>query len=147
MEWIIYVSVAIIAVSFAFLVYYLIRTLVAMKATMISLSNTVESLEKQVDSVTKESKELIHKTNILADDMQRKSDALNSVFHAAKDLGDSFQRINLSVKKVSESVSRRADEQSDQIAQAVKWGNVALQFWEKWRAKKSQMDNEKQEEK
>ncbi|MDQ0254995.1 uncharacterized protein YoxC [Evansella vedderi] len=146
MENLLYVSVAIVAVAFAVLVYYLIKTLIAMRITLDNVSSTVEGLQQQVDTITKESTELLHKTNLLADDIQRKSDSLNSIFSAAKDLGESVQRINYSVKRVSEAVSKKADEQSEQVAQAVKWGNVALQFWEKWQAKKDERNKKENSE-
>ncbi|MFA9559060.1 DUF948 domain-containing protein [Evansella sp. AB-rgal1] len=140
LDWLLYISVAIIAIAFAILVYYLIKTIISMKKTLDAVSSTVEGLQKQVDGITRESTELLHKTNRLAEDIQQKSDALNSVFLAAKDLGDSMQRINYSIKRVSDVVSQKADEQSDQVAMAVKWGNVAMSFWEKWKAKKQQAD-------
>ncbi|UTR11420.1 DUF948 domain-containing protein [Evansella sp. LMS18] len=140
MEWLLYLSVAIIAVAFAALVFYLIKTLISMKQTLDNVSSTVEGLQQQVDGITKESQELIHKTNLLADDIQRKSDSLNSVFAAANDLGETVQNVNHSLKTVSAAISKKANEQSDQVAQAVKWGNVALDFWGKWKAKKADID-------
>ncbi|MCD8509995.1 MAG: DUF948 domain-containing protein [Bacillus sp. (in: Bacteria)] len=145
MDNLLYISVTIIAVAFVFLVYFLINTLIAMRKTLESVSTTVEGLQKQVDDITKESAQLIHKSNLLADDIQRKSNSLDSLFLAAKDLGDSVQRINSSVKRVSDAVSKTAEEQSDQVAQAVKWGNVAMQFWEKWQIKKAEQEKKKQE--
>ncbi|WP_099550441.1 DUF948 domain-containing protein, partial [Pseudomonas sp. 2995-3] len=107
--------IVIIAVAFAFLVYYLIKTLIAMRKTMDSLSVTVEDLQKQIDGVTKESTGLLHKTNHLADDFKKKSESLDSVFFAARDLGDSLQQMNRTVKSVSNTVSQKANQQSEQV--------------------------------
>jgi uncharacterized protein YoxC len=140
----IYISVSIIAVAFAILVYYLIITIIAMRKTLESVSVTLDGLQKQVDGITKESTELLHKTNYLADDIQKKSDALNSVFLAAKDLGESMNRINQSFIRVSDAVSQKTNEQSEQVAQVVKWGNVALEFWGKWKEKKAKTENKEE---
>ncbi|UCZ52315.1 DUF948 domain-containing protein [Bacillus shivajii] len=140
MEWLLYVSVAIIAVAFAFLVFYLIQTLISMRKTIENIGSTVDGLQKQVEDLSEESTQLLHKTNRLADDIQQKSDSLNTVFLAAKDLGDSLQRVNHSVRKVSDAVSSKANNQSEQMAQAVQWGNVALNLWEKWKIKKSETE-------
>lgn len=144
MDNLLYISVTIIAVAFVFLVYFLINTLIAMRKTLESVSSTVEGLQRQVDDIMKESAQLIHKSNLLADDIQRKSDSLDSIFLAAKDLGESVQRINYSVKRVSEAVSKTANEQSEQVAQAVRWGNIAMQFWEKWQAKKAEQEKKQE---
>lgn len=143
MEVLLYISAIIAAGAFAFLVYYLIKTLQAMKNTLEKVTKTVEGLQKQVDEITIESSQLLQKTNMLADDIQQKSESLNTLFAAAKDIGESMQHVNASLRKVSQTVSKAADENSEQVAQAVKWGNIVLNLWEKWKEKREKAELKK----
>ncbi|CAM3855775.1 DUF948 domain-containing protein [Alkalicoccus chagannorensis] len=140
MEWLLYISILIIALAFAMLVIYFVATLKALRKTMDNVTTTVEELQEQVNGITNESTNLLHKTNALADDIQHKSDTLNSIFLAAQDLGVTFQNMNTSVKRVSDTVSKQADERSEQAAKAVQWGNVALELWTRWKKKKAEQE-------
>ncbi|MBU9721091.1 MULTISPECIES: DUF948 domain-containing protein [Bacillaceae] len=136
MDNLLYISIGVIAVAFVILVYYLIKTIFAMKKTQENIMDTVLNIKGQVNEVAKESKDLIHKSNHLLEDFKRKSESLDSVFIAAKDLGDSLQQMNRSVKVLSNTVSQKANQQSEQVAQAIQWGSAAIDLWAKWKDKK-----------
>src|SRR5699024_952872 len=90
----------------------------------------------QIDGITKETEELLHRTNRLADNIEEKTTALNGVFSSVKELGDSLGQVNRSIRHVSDVVSTQTVEQSDQIAKAVQWGNIAINFIKKIKSKK-----------
>lgn len=141
-----YISAFIVAIAFAFLVIYLIRTLKSANRTLDHLANTVAGLEVQMKGITRESEELLHRTNRLADDLQEKSQSLNTVFSSVKELGDSVGQITRSIRHMSTTVSTQAVKQSDQIAQAVQWGNVAIDLYAKFKDKKNQKVSKSEEE-
>ena len=87
--------------------------------------------------ITAETTALLHKTNLLAEDIQRKSEALNTVVDSVKGVGDSIQDLNKSIKSVSSSVSEKVEENKETVAQVVQWSNVALDVWERIKLKEN----------
>ncbi|PLR98175.1 DUF948 domain-containing protein [Bacillus sp. T33-2] len=137
MEIILYLSVAVIAVAFFILVMYLAKTLKSLQTTLDSVSHTLAGLEQQLDGVTRETTMLLHKTNTLADDIQKKSESLNGVVNAVKDVGNSVHRFNQTINNVQNLVDRQIDKNKDKITQVVQWSNVFLELKEKWKTKKT----------
>jgi uncharacterized protein YoxC len=138
MEIILYLSVALIAIAFLVLVIYLAKTLNSLQETLSNVSTTLTGLEKQLDGVTKETTELLHKTNALADDIQEKSQNLNSVVSAVKNVGTTVNKFNGTLKTLTESFDIQVEENKEKISQIVQWGNVFLELKDKWVAKKQQ---------
>lgn len=104
------------------------------------MSGTVSDLEVQMRGITKETTELLAKTNRLADDLQQKSESLNTVVQAVTEIGESVQRFNTSIKSVSNTIAHKAEASSETLSQALQWGNVAIDLWDKWKQKKRQKD-------
>lgn len=136
MDSLLYISALIAALAFAALVIYLIRTLKTANRTLDHVANTMAGLEKQVNGITKETEELLHRTNRLADDIQEKTEALNSVFSTVKELGESLSQVNHSIRHASNVVSTQTVQQSEQIAKVVQWGNAAIDLYAKFKRKK-----------
>ena len=84
---ILYLSVALIAVAFLILVIYLSKTLKSVQMTLTNVASTLDGLEGQMKGITAETTELLHKTNRLAEDIQEKSEKLNTVVHAVQEVG------------------------------------------------------------
>ena len=137
MEIILYLSAAVAAVAFLVLVIFLAKTLKSLQSTLDSVANTLTSLESQLDGVTRETTVLLHKTNTLADDIQQKSQSLNSVVTAVKDVGNSVQRFNQSLHSISSMVDNQIHKNQDTISQVVQWSNVFLELKDKWKARRS----------
>lgn len=137
MEIILYLSAAVAAVAFLILVIYLAKTLKSLQGTLDSVAHTLTGLEKQLDGVTRETTVLLHKTNSLADDIQQKSESLNSVVSAVKDVGNSVQRFNQSIHSISSMVDNQIDKNQDKISQVVQWSNVFLELKDKWKSRRT----------
>lgn len=135
MEIILYLSVAVIAIAFLVLVIFLSRTLKSVQTTLDSVSRTLVGLEQQLDGVTRETTDLLHKTNTLADDIQKKSESLNGIVSAVKDVGTSVQRFNHSIQSVTTAVDQQLQRNKDKISQVVQWSNVVLELKEKWQSR------------
>lgn len=136
MKIILYLSVALIAIAFFILVIYISKTLKSLQATLQSVSKTLGGLEDQLRGVTTETTELLQKTNGLAEDLQRKSESLNSVVDAVKDVGTTVSHFNQTLQNVTLAVEKQVDNNKDKISQVIQWGNVFLEIKEKWKAKK-----------
>jgi uncharacterized protein YoxC len=136
MQIILYLSVALIAIAFLVLVIFLATTLKSFQVTLTSVSKTLAGLEKQLDSVTAETTILLQKTNALADDIQQKSESLNSVVDAVKDVGSTVTKFNGTLQNITNSVDRQVEESKEKISQIVQWSNIFLELKDKWQARK-----------
>ncbi|MEO2078524.1 MAG: DUF948 domain-containing protein [Bacillus sp. (in: firmicutes)] len=142
MQIILYLSVALIAIAFLVLVIYLSATLKSLQGTLSSVSKTLTGLEKQLDGVTTETTLLLQKTNALAEDIQQKSEGLNSVVDAVKDVGVTVSKFNGTLLNLTNTVDQQVEDSKEKISQIVQWSNVILELKDKWQARK-QTKNEK----
>jgi uncharacterized protein YoxC len=139
-EIILYLSAAVAAIAFLILVINLSKTLKSVDNTLDTLSRTVDRLEGQLKDVTAETAELLHKTNALAEDVQHKTEQLNTVVYAVKDVGSSVHNLNHSLKKVTTTVASQMEKNQYKISQAVQWGNVVKQMVDKFKEDKQKTD-------
>jgi len=138
MKIILYLSVALIAVAFFVLVIYLSKTLKSLQKTLESVSSTLMGLEGQLDGVTKETTALLHRTNTLADDITKKSESLNTVVDAVKDVGKAVHKFNHSIQNIANTVDKQIDQNKEKISQVMQWSNVVLELKDKWKSRKEQ---------
>ncbi len=138
MQIILYLSVALIAIAFFVLVIFLSTTLKSFQVTLTSVSKTLTGLEKQLDGVTAETTILLQKTNALADDIKMKTDRLNSVVEAVKDVGTTVTKFNGTLQNITQTVDMQVEESKEKISQIVQWSNIVLELKDKWQARKQQ---------
>ncbi|CAH0126063.1 hypothetical protein SRABI96_00080 [Peribacillus sp. Bi96] len=138
MEIILYVSAAVAAIAFLILVIFLTKVLTSLQTTLDSVARTLTGLESQMQGITLETTQLLHKTNTLAEDLQHKSENLNTVVDAVKEVGTSISSFNSSVQKVSHKVQAEIDNNQERISQIVQWSNVALEIRDKWKSRTKQ---------
>lgn len=81
---------------------------------------------KQVEGITTETTLLLQKTNDLAEDVNYKVDRLNSVFDGVHEVGETFHNLTLSMKKLSNTVNKAADVDSEKAEEAVKWTSAIV---------------------
>lgn len=136
MIMILYVSAALIAIAFLILVIFVSKTLKSLQATLDNISKTVGGLEKQLEGVTTETTKLLHKSNLLADDLQQKAEGLNSVVTAVKEVGETVSHFNHTLQNITNSVDKQVDNNKDKISQVIQWSNVFLELKDKWKEKK-----------
>lgn len=135
---ILYFSVALIAIAFTILVIYLNKMLNSVKHTLDSVAQTLDGLEKQLQGVTSETTTLLHKTNELMDDVQKKSEALNVLVTSFSEIGETVHRLNSSIRKVSDKVSNEAEHKNESVSQVVSWGSAAIDIWKRIKENKKQ---------
>lgn len=93
-------------------------------------------IEGQMEGITRESTSLLEKTNGLAEDIQEKSQQLNSVVTAAKGFADSVSNLSDSVKHVTSSINTNVVKNSDQIAKVIQWSNAFMGIRDKLKDQK-----------
>lgn len=135
MEIILYIAAMVAAVAFLILCVSLSMTLFSVKRTLQTVSETMDGLTVQLEGVTTETTALLNKTNALAEDIQQKSQQLNTVVAAVKGVGDTVASMNTSVKRVTNAVSAEAERNSDKVAQVIQWGQVAFELMDKVKAR------------
>ena len=122
-------GVIIVAVAFAVLVLYLAQTLKSTQRTLNNVADTLEGVERQVEGITTETTLLLQKTNDLAEDVNHKVARLNSVFEGVEEVGDTFNNLTRSMKKLSNSISVSSEEDVEKATEAVKWSTAIMNIW------------------
>ncbi|CEG23292.1 hypothetical protein BN1080_02243 [Planococcus massiliensis] len=138
MDWqiLLYIAAIVAAIGFLILCVALAMTLNSLKNTLKEVTGTVAGLENQLQGVTLETTNLLHKTNELAEDIQVKSEKLNTVVDAVKGVGNSVTDLNSSIRRVTSEVSTQVELNQDKIAQVVQWSNVVMGIRDKWKERK-----------
>ncbi|CAM5202610.1 putative protein YoxC OS=Ureibacillus acetophenoni OX=614649 GN=SAMN05877842_102546 PE=4 SV=1 [Ureibacillus acetophenoni] len=90
-----------------------------------------------MEGITRETTSLLEKTNSLAEDIADKSERLNTVVDAVKNIGTSVNGLNQSINRISTSIVTEVEKNEEKIAQVVQWGNIAIELADKWKQRKS----------
>ncbi|MNB84889.1 hypothetical protein D3C75_317710 [compost metagenome] len=101
---IIELSVALVAVAFAVLVFFLIKTLNSAKESLDKVSQTLQEVQKTVDALTYEIKTTVRHANDITADVQGKIQKIDPIVDSVKNLGDVMNELTLTVKQVSVTV-------------------------------------------
>jgi uncharacterized protein YoxC len=97
------ISVAIIAIAFGVLVYFLVRTLTAVQTSLKETNETIVQIQGTLDDVTTEVKGLIRNTNQITLDVRNKMKALDSLFGTVENVGDTLEGVTSSLRSASAS--------------------------------------------
>ncbi|WP_379131336.1 DUF948 domain-containing protein [Paenibacillus sp. sgz500958] len=100
---IIELSVALVAVAFAILVFFLIKTLKSAKESLDKVSQTLQEVQKTIDELTYEVKTTVRHANDITLDVQGKIQKIDPIMDTVKNLGDVMSELTLSMKQVSVS--------------------------------------------
>ncbi|WP_150273488.1 DUF948 domain-containing protein [Paenibacillus tepidiphilus] len=119
---IIELSVALVAIAFAVLVFFLIKTLQSAKVSLDKVSQTLQEVQKTVDELTYEVKTTVRHANDITADVQGKIQKIDPIVDSVKNLGDVMNELTLTVKQVSVTViekfrkSRELKEKADTVS-------------------------------
>jgi uncharacterized protein YoxC len=106
---IIEISVAIIALAFAALVIYLIAMIQTLRGLLGQVNHTLVHVRSQLDDMGGEAKKVIEHTNQMGADLQKKMEALNSVFKAVENVGDVLENKTASFKEESTAQALKSE--------------------------------------
>lgn len=142
------ISIFIIALSFAILVVYVIKTLKSVQKSTEQINEGLIHMQKEIDLVSKETTELIRNTNKLTIDLQEKSKSLDSLFHSIDDVGSVVNQVTQSAKQVSSTLTgtlqrsvENATVQRDKVDEVMKYISLGLSIWQKFQSRKEKQVN------
>lgn len=142
------ISIFIIALAFAILVVYVIKTLKSVQKSTEQINEGLIHMQKEIDLVSKETTELIRNTNKLTIDLQEKSKSLDSLFHSIDDVGIVVNQVTQSAKQVSSTLTgtlqrsvKNATVQRDKVDEVMKYISLGLSIWQKFQSRKEKQVN------
>ena len=138
MEALLYISVALIAVSFIVLVLYVISTLKRVSKTLENVSQTVSNVQSQLKGVLEETETMVKRTSSLAEDLQQKSAKLDPLLDSINGLGKTVQNFNESLEIISKGIIGKVDKNKEKISQVVQLGTIILGLKDRWRERKEE---------
>ncbi|NMO97277.1 DUF948 domain-containing protein [Paenibacillus lemnae] len=98
------ISVAVIAVAFAVLVFFLIKTLKSATVSLDKVTQTLQDVQKTIDELSYEVKQTIRNTNDITADVQHKMKQIDPVMVTVKNLGEALSEVTYAVKEVSAGI-------------------------------------------
>lgn len=107
LEMIIELSVALVAIAFAVLVFFLIKTLKSAKVSLDNVSQTLQEVQKTMDELTYEVKTTVRHANEITADVQNQIQKIDPVMDSVKNLGEVMNELTLTVKQVSVTVMEK----------------------------------------
>ncbi|HEY2491468.1 MAG TPA: DUF948 domain-containing protein [Paenibacillus sp.] len=95
------ISVALIAVAFAILVIFLIKTLRAATHSLDKTTQTLQEVQKTIDELSYEVKQTIRHANDITVDVQAKMKQIDPVMDSVQNIGEVLSEVTLAAKQVS----------------------------------------------
>ncbi|WP_136608991.1 DUF948 domain-containing protein [Paenibacillus dokdonensis] len=95
------ISVAIIAVAFAVLVIYLIKTLLAAKDSLEKTTQTLQEVQQTIDELGYEVKQIVRHASDITVDVQHKMKQIDPIMTSVKNLGEVLSEVTLAAKQAS----------------------------------------------
>ncbi|MEF2967540.1 DUF948 domain-containing protein [Paenibacillus sp. M1] len=121
-------SVALIAVAFAVLVIFLIKTLKAAEKSLDKTTQTLQEVQKTIDELSYEVKNVVRQANDITGDLQHKMEQIDPVLESVKNVGDVLNEVTLAAKQVSTAFIDRIKSQPKRHSTAsVQPQNAAVQ--------------------
>ncbi|MGP4079407.1 DUF948 domain-containing protein [Pseudalkalibacillus sp. R45] len=125
----VYIGILLIAVSFAVIVFYLVRILHSVNGAVNSLEHSVDQLEGQMEEITGGSKHLVKETSHIVDDIHHKLHSTSGLVQTLQHVGGLLDHANRTINRSADHFSSHANGQSKQIVKLVKWGNAAFRIY------------------
>lgn len=101
MNIVISISVAIVAIAFAVLVVFLVKTLLSAKDSLDNVSATLKDVQKTMEELTYEVKQTIRNVNDITGDVEHKLQQVDPVVESVKNLGVVLSEITETVKDLT----------------------------------------------
>ncbi|MEO3945535.1 DUF948 domain-containing protein [Gorillibacterium sp. CAU 1737] len=115
MNIIVEVSIALVAVAFAVLVIFLVRTLNMVQASLKETNQTISDVQRELNDVSGEVKGLIRNTNQITMDVRHKMKALDSLFGTVENVGDTLEGVTSSLKNASSRFATNVNHNMRQV--------------------------------
>ncbi|WNQ10532.1 DUF948 domain-containing protein [Paenibacillus aurantius] len=133
------ISVAIIALAFAVLVFFLIRTLHTVQESLKDTNQTINQVQRELNDVSAEVKGLIRNTNQITMDVRTKMKALDSLFGTVENVGDTLEGVTSSLRQVSNrfrsnvtsNLAEVNQTEDKKVYKAINWASSIYDIWQR----------------
>jgi uncharacterized protein YoxC len=104
---VIQISIALIALGFLALVFFLIRILIKGMVSLNETNRTLAEVRNAVHGLTGEAKVLIHTANQITYDVKGKIKTVEPLLESAHDVGEILHNVTSTVKNAAEAISNK----------------------------------------
>ncbi|PYE45806.1 DUF948 domain-containing protein [Paenibacillus barcinonensis] len=118
------ISVALIAVAFAVLVFFLIRTLKSAQGSLDNVSRTLQEVQKTVDELSYEVKQTVRNANDITADVQHKMKKIDPVMESVENLGEVLSEVTAAAKQVSSTLMTKFQTKQAEASKAAQASHV-----------------------
>ncbi|AOK89833.1 DUF948 domain-containing protein [Paenibacillus sp. S33] len=101
------VSIFIIAIAFAVLVIFLIKTLKAAQGSLDKVTQTLQDVQKTIDELSYEVKQTVRHANDITADVDHKLKQVEPVMESVRNLGEVLSEVTLAAKQASTALMTR----------------------------------------
>lgn len=101
------ISIFIIAVAFAVLVFFLVRTLRSASASLEKVTDTLLEVQKTINELSYEVKQMLRHANDITVDVENKMKQIDPVVTTVKNLGDVLAEITAAGKQLSTTLATK----------------------------------------
>lgn len=129
MDFLLYASALIAALSLLLIAIFVVITLKSAKQTMGEVSETLKRVENKIGGITKQSEQLLEKTNQIAQDAEVKMQNFESLSTTAQDLTKTTNYMNQSFKQISDQVANPPKKYSELMQQTNVIAEVAARLY------------------
>ncbi len=129
MEYLLYASALIAALSLLLIAIFVVITLKSAKQTMSEVSDTLKRVETKIGGITERSEQLLEKTNKIAEDAELKVQSFNSLSNSAQQLGHSSEYMNQSIQRISDQVAQPPQKYTEVMQQATVFTEIAARMY------------------
>lgn len=107
------ISVAIIAVAFAVLVFFLIKTLKSAQESLDNVSKTLKEVQGTIEELGYEVKQTVRHANDITVDVEHKMKQIDPVMTSVKNLGEVLEEVTAAAKQVSSTVMNKFQQKKE----------------------------------
>ncbi|CAM4323462.1 DUF948 domain-containing protein [Paenibacillus alkaliterrae] len=105
MDSILQISVAVIAVAFVVLMYFLVQTLKTLTGALEETKKTIGQLREEVSQISVDVKEAVHHTNAMTMDVRSKLRSLDMIFTSVNDIGHAIHAFTGAARESAASLT------------------------------------------
>jgi uncharacterized protein YoxC len=112
------ISLAVVALAFVVLVFYLVQTLKTLNGSLDEIRGTMVQMKGELTQVSSEVKDVLYHTNQMAVDVRAKLQDLDPLFNSVNDVGKVVNDLTSTVRHSAEAVTSIIDKGNRKVQTA-----------------------------
>lgn len=144
------ISAIVAAIAFVILVVFVCRTLFRLEKLFGKMEHTLSETQKDIHDLSLETVQFIHTSNHLAEetkvfvrnsnelakDMRERAKSLDVLAKSVEEVAGTISEMNEKVRDTASNVTNTVKVSTEKVSQALKWGNTAMDLWDKFKTKR-----------